>query len=1065
MAKKPPPDFWSWALRHLSQADFCWVWEHFDAEWAEVYEQIKEMEIWTVAEMLASPVSKTIIAHFERKWAERTESRELGALRRKTTNAAEYADKINVLATMRERGQAAGTVKSVFDKGLDCPGLMARYLQHAGVDAGQPVVMNLLNRLPLDEQGRQLQVPEEEAGFWFVLGYLLAGTDTLWNRNIAQLWQVMHRCLPQAIDFASYHRRLRAPLVPGGYMPGLRVRFCELRSYRLQLVDGVEWGPSLRADGSGLYDPHHPEMQGLVERYGRIAFQYSAFQPETGHLMKGVLYPREGLNRDVAPEHQAPVWFDHLQAKGAKKAEHKLLLAADPMAPCMLDGVHLGIMKAKRSWGRVGWCFETIENVGPNPAYYNKSEYKELREDTARILSELTREDVDLVGEQGVWALVAQATKSDPSLRRLVEFLVFAQDQGADINPLSIPSIQSRVQESLSRRLWQPTNGAGVSGKYPLVLIDATLEPGTCVVSCYDPGTKVACWRYPTILPQSLLVLRVVGAQAHHKVQGRTTPFVIFMHPRDITVRQQGDDDGDEVGISDDPRLIALFERRADRNVYHIEPTGEKMNMATDSDGGRAYIQRDNMGPTGLVTIWRSALLAVGDHGMALAFAVLIQEAIDSEKRRVRMTCPLKASHLKNWYCDRNGEYHVHYRCDGGECLCAERLDGACPNEDVGYLTSNWHSDRVGFDIEVVREVYERAVMAAGCFRWIKDLRGNWAKKPGWPLGWRTQNQLQADGSLKKLRKAVALGNWKSWQEKQPESWQRGNWVHYCHAIARPAWERWEQSFESESKMLPAEVLPRILQDIGLQLEPLDLPWSEYHKGLRARSGLIAYGKAMGKVMANHDEETRVAAIDQHRAELEGELQKLTSQEILEIWHKELTPCWWYRGEHGRVFLLDQNQVPENAKAWQANRPNYALHALCNKRSQLMADLGATSTEACPYMDDKLVSAAVKWIRDPRQPAGTFRALSAYIEGNSGHAAAHVDEDGEPQHLVDCESCCQALKAGLVRSIRLDKTAKETREAKRIISLVNKSERTVVKGWVPKTKTESAVLLAEDPWA
>ena len=130
-----------------------------------------------------------------------------------------------------------------------------------------------------------------------------------------------------------------------------------------------------------------------------------------------------------------------------------------------------------------------------------------------------------------------------------------------------------------------------------------------------------------------------------------------------------------------------------------------------------------------------------------------------------------------------------------------------------------------------------------------------------------------------------------------------------------------------------------------------------------------------------------------------------------------------------------------------------------------MADLGATSTEACPYMDDKLVSAAVKWIRDPRQPAGTFRALSAYIEGNSGHAAAHVDEDGEPQHLVDCESCCQALKAGLVRSIRLDKTAKETREAKRIISLVNKSERTVVKGWVPKTKTESAVLLAEDPWA
>jgi len=1001
------------------------------------------------------PAGKNLVAMLTEQWEDKQAekaARKDTTTARKLANRSTYVAKSDLEVSFRESDKGC---KYRYSQGLDAPGLMEEYLRYNNVSITEPVVMNVLNRLPkiLDKKGqesnKQHEMPNTEAQLFWDHGYLLANGKTLWNRNIPELWELMHACFPMAIDFSSYHRRLRAPLVPGGFVPAVKVRTHNI------LLEGKLMG----ADGAGIYDPSHPDMVPLVERYGAVAFQFTAVckTDTVGKLWKGMLVPRQGINDGLDPELQVAIHFDHLQVKGAAKSEHKAYHKLEGEQSVIDENVYIGFMKAKTKIGRVSSCFETLENIGPDPLQYpdgkNSPQYLADLADTGATIKELTKEACAKIGEDGPEGLLGRATRDDQHLRRLAEFITMANKEGAGINPLDIPILASKVQASLSRTLWPATNGAGFSGAYPISIIDDTLAPGEVVISGYKVGEELACWRFPAILAQSLRVLKVVPGKAHHKVDGILTPNVIWMNSFDITVCQQGDDDGDEVGVSNDPRIVKLFKRRKDNRIFLIEPEGEKFDHATDSPEGRDYIMSVPMGDVGTVTIWKSQLAVAGREEYEIAFAILIQEAIDMQKNSVRFTDVHRAADLNNWWQDpATGWYHIH-------------KEGK---------TNNFMSSAAGeFPIKYVREAYQEQMVAGGVSKTIKTNSGSTKTVAGHALGWRTQCRIQekeTGGTVEvRIRKSVALDNWRPFREKQDTG--KSNWVHLAHDHARECWTEWHKSFTSDQTIPTKEVLFTVLNNLGVALKPLSISWDEYlnssnaaTQGLRVKSGLVKYGETMQKLMAAQtqgsnstgplDEQARLARIDSARQELDGQLSKLNAQELLTIWCMELTPCFKYI-DRGPVYVANQDQVPDGARSWQVNRPNHAFAAVTNQHSAIMHLLGFSSTEACTWLkDDTRVLKFVNWTR---KQDDSFLALTQIIRGNKLHANQCHDDTGAPVQLGDCKECSERLKTALVRSIRSDRTAGEAQACKTLVTSMNKQKHEPIQGLeLPTVEAEPA---------
>lgn len=986
-------------------------------------------EVWTMAEL---ECEEREAAREDLKWEQ---------AERKLSNRALYLPTIN----MEAKARRDGTVYWRFTDSLDSAGLAARILEHLGVDTTQPVQMNVFNRLPmvLDENGKptgeQYAVPQSEIDNMWEQGYLYSGGKTIWNLNIPELKAMLCEAVPGlnikpafpvAIDNGSYNRRYGAPLVHGGFLPAMRIRVHHLTVN----VNGVAVDQGV--DGSGVYDPFHPDLAELMERYGPVGLQGTMSHLATGTACKGMWYPREGINDGLPEEEQCGFHCDHLQVKGYMKDSHKDLLevAKGIDSPCavILEDVYIGIMKAKTTSGRVSSCFETLEQIGPVGPYKDLDDYLGQRRAAREIITEFTNEAMDRIAKLGPEGLLGRACRDDAQLRRLADFLIAANAQGAGINPMDIPMIKGKIEESLSKTLWGPTNGAGMAGKYPIVCIDNTLKPGTCVIAGQTIGRSLAVWRFPTILAQGLAVLKVVEPSAHHQVQGVTTPHVIFMHTDDIVTKHQGDDDGDEVGFSADPRLIKLFHMRKDKNTYHIEPAGEKLPYLTLSEEGREYIGKDPTGPIGFLTIWKAGLGAVGANKMELAFAVGCQEAIDSQKRWVRPTDPYKAAEISNWYQDERGEYHIHYKIDGE------------------YVTDNFMSEKAGeFPLEVYADANAAALIANNCSRMSADGE----IEAGWPLGWRIQKRIEEDeeGNLrkKKLRKAVAFSNWQSATTKQDGDGT--NWVHHAHDVAMYRWEELQEGWTSESTVVARDLLPQILKNMGRPMKPTQMSWEQYQNTIREQSGIVKYGAGMSKVSKNNDmsPQQRLGEIDMLRATLDNKMAEMTAQDLLDIWWMELNETWWYfdKARKCRVYVATKEDVPGRYKGYRANKPNYAFTAVANKRSAIMQLLGFDIGTTCTYLVDRvedLDKRIVGWCFAGPNPYSRFTKI---IRADTGHAAVKVDDNGEGLHLGECKDCMSTLRTVLVRRVRDAKTAAEIDVAKKLCTTLNKMEHEILPGW------------------
>lgn len=353
---------------------------------------------------------------------------------------------------------------------------------------------------------------------------------------------------------------------------------------------------------------------------------------------------KNGVRRRTRVVLRAAIALDNLQVKGAHKSDAKNRIGTDTTHA--VNG-YLGIMKAWDRRAGLAGCFELLENV-------------QVNKHTVRAVNSLVDEAMEKLAKDGVDGLLARISRDDPNLDLIIKLLAKAVKEKCPINPRSIPMLARALDDKLQRALWHIAQGAAITGQQFVVVMDEAVPEGKVVLPGYRVGQNLCIWRFPLVLEQGLVQCEVVPPPPHMLVRGRLPQNTIYMNPLDVVDKMQGDDDGDIVGVSADPRVKVLFDNKLTNRVWMIEPDGQKFTTGSTTVDGLKYLRGTPMGPVGTLTIHRSKLLAVGDYYGALACSVAIQEAIDSAKRSVRWSCWLRASNTENWQCI-NRRYYLHW--------------------------------------------------------------------------------------------------------------------------------------------------------------------------------------------------------------------------------------------------------------------------------------------------------------------------------------------------------------------------------------------------------------------
>lgn len=725
-----------------------------------------------------------------------------------------------------------------------------------------PLAMNVLKALPpiRNEETGRLELDEESIGaFHKTLGKMndlnitVSGERLGYNQK-HPAYDLLLKAFPPAIDMAAYCHSLNSPVLPEGYMPNIPVNFKVLRDNK---------GIDLETDGSGWYNPRCPEVAAFVAKHGVVPFQFRLLEPKSGLFAKGVVFPcdqAEGIDLD---------WS---QIKGRWKNTAKERREAN--ATKRVEGCYVGALQAWDRPRKIAGSFEMLENIKVTPR-------------TIQIVQEMVEKSMGKLFAHGVEGLVRKVAKKDPTIRVILEFLDIMRNQGITISPMSIPRVAEAVKDRLSRQLYKiHQGGAGAFPSY-VARLDATVPPGSCVVSGIRPGKKIAGFRFPMILSQGLVVLKTIKPKAHHLVDGELPPFQIIMNPRDLTLGMQGDDDGDILGVTENRDIIELFSNKLDLDEYHIEPKGVALTakdggpLLTNSEEGLEYLKFDRRGPVGRCTVWRSRLLAVGDYDGARAMSIAIQECIDRAKRMPEWSNYELAANPDNWEKREDG-WHFTLRYEK-EVL----EDGEIPMERL----KNWVDHRL---------------IDAGCIRYSRDGE----VKAGDPLWWRFEG------------KRIDTDKWKVPALKGHE-----NLVHVAARAANKYWLNVSGEFYPETTPVNLHTILRVaLSAAGHTFPYIELDYTNYQRGLRSQCGLTLYADRVGAKFS--DPNLKASKMLSAHTDLEKSLRELWHNSnsllpFLEIWEHETS-------EDGNV--------------------NNAFRAICWNGSPVLEALGLNNGTECAFM-------------------------------------------------------------------------------------------------------------------
>lgn len=875
-----------------------------------------------------------------------------------------------------------GRVRLRTSRGISHPSLL-RWFCGKRVKDGErefPIpTIALLNRLPPEDSGRRPHLTPEMLEATWKEGWITLGEKWLFPRKVMKY---LSTTFPTAVEAAAYARSLGSAAVGKGLF--------EMGYGDLTLRDLTTYSPSgevihAGSDGSGRIHPLHP----VFKRLGFIGpIQVRIWNPDKGVFIKGILVPHDGcLDKKGKPT----IWVDWEQVKGALKSlaksksgfstgafgeNGKLLDSSKLQSLVTGEGYLMAVLQIWDKPGDMRWCFEILEKV---------QDSEKNRRFITQWLSESLR---DLKTKGGYLKILSDAGEDNPKIKTILDLCRILE-----VSPAQVPFLASIAGEQLSRYLWHLRNGAGKLSRRYVPVMDKAVPEGRCVLADdkrrdapieWEEGDEVAVTRFPMVLTQNLRVLKVINPRMPEWRNLRhlliTLPNgkedipqnVIFMNPSDLEGRLMGDDDGDIVLVSEDPRAVEMYRSKLPmmggdtERIFLIEPDalsgGERGKIPlVDSTGNvpqkaLPILGLDGRGPVGQLTLYASFFLALGKPMHALATGVCIQEAIDGAKKDVMLSDPSKLLAEGAWE-EKNGGWSPNPHTKAGK---------------------KWYGEENHLDMRTFA-------------RWASKETGG--LKPSDILCWRSERGKSSD---------------EEWEGTYPEV--GGNLVHFCNAEASRLWAAWKGGETKGREIVDLKDLLLLaltrLTGLEWEIEPPERSNPEYQELLR-RSGLLAFGQNMSRILKEYetseedeDSTRRLTREDRNlkvNAELEilaSELQKLEMEELLVIWKTELTQA---------------EKEPEHRNSY----INRAFRAISFSGSPILKALGVDTPEPCNYSGD--IPAIFHSLMEGVQSGKELDIFHA-IAGWGLEDSLHEQTTGVKAH--DCKECNKLLESLAISVVR-----------------------------------------------
>lgn len=777
------------------------------------------------------------------------------------------------------------------------------------------VVVQLLNELPKEQQKNgswrrpDVPVPAMRAAE-AAEGYMLSKGKYIFPEGPAL--DLMREMFPLAIDFKSYGHSL----------------YSTVEEY-LGLVECVVKNLGRGKDGSGFA---HPDI------IGKTPVQIRGIGEEgTGLFSKGMLFPNVNcVSADGTPE----VWLDVGQFKGREKNVVKD--AVKHLTEFSLN-LHLGVLRRFDQPGEIKLGYQQLQLLAGTDA-------------TNALMKRWVDESMADLGKKGVEGLLQGLAADDEDIARVLQVC-----KSLGQNPMAVPSVREAVQGRLKKQLYFIACGTGKKGRNMVVCIDDRVPAGSVVMRGLKPGVKVVGFRFPTILPQSLRVLTGFAPFSDMLIDEKIVANTVFMNPMDIVACQQGDDDGDTIGIIEDPEFVQVVESsRCDNGseqIYAIEPESKKLPFLTTSEEGKRYIAQPHNNAVGKMSVLQAKLWALGRHKEAIAMGFAIQEAVDSQKNDVEYTDVPRA--VNAWLKPVDGitkskapkirfgdERYSSFFTENGEFLAGEYEK---------YLT-NW---------------VKRYLRGAGALVTNED---GWEVEVWSPTDWRSSD------------KAIDPTNWKM-------AHPLAN-VSRVYNYARAVWQkRIAEKFDFNVEPISAEVADHITEKLGVVGPRFD-DMQAYQRALRAKSGLRKWGQDL-RASAGMDPEVRTEYLAAQWEKCAKKLRMLSTEELESVVYHEIKFSALKRGK-------DTDSI---------GNVNYAFRVLSFEGSPLGDILGADGS--CKFLSRERLERLTQMVMGDNGRPDLEKVALTMLQ-----AKQHFVSTGK--HGWECPTCMKKLTTSLIVRSRED---------------------------------------------
>ncbi len=224
------------------------------------------------------------------------------------------------------------------------------------------------------------------------------------------------------------------------------------------------------------------------------------------------------------------------------------------------------------------------------------------------------------------------------------------EEKGLDfrVDPLAVKLVRDQVLDNVGRKFYRFATGCGVKGVNLVARVDNSVEYGKVILppGPWRHGDEVTVWRQPIITSTGVGNLTAVvlsdpncPSDIKEKYSYLEGCEEFISNELVIVYQFQGDNDGDDFGVSGDPLLVKMF-RDHPRHIFEpgelfmIEGAKERgLRSGTKIEDSKVGLGQDKRGPIGIQTNINLAGWCLSRMRVTRSMMRPMQASVDQQKK------------------------------------------------------------------------------------------------------------------------------------------------------------------------------------------------------------------------------------------------------------------------------------------------------------------------------------------------------------------------------------------------------------------------------------------------